>query len=297
MEQDKISIEELRKHKIFLATPMYGAQCMGSYTKSVAELSMICAVNQIAIKHYFIFNESLIQRARNYCVDEFLRSDSTHLLFIDADVAFNPHHVINMLAIQLKNEEIDIITAPYPKKAIAWEKVIKAVEQGKGNDNPYDLEKYTGDMVFNPVRKENGPPLRLDQPIEIMEGGTGFMLIPRYVFEKFNAAFPELRYTPDHIRSENFDGTRQITAFFDCIIDRTSGRYLSEDYFFSRKCREIGLSIWMCPWMELHHIGTYIFKGNMIAANSIGAAATANESARRSTYNKNKAKRDKKKNS
>ena len=30
----EITIEELRKRKIFLATPMYGGQCSGQYTKS-----------------------------------------------------------------------------------------------------------------------------------------------------------------------------------------------------------------------------------------------------------------------
>ena len=42
----------------------------------------------IPIQIYYLFNESLVTRARNYCVENFLRSDATHMLFIDSDVAW-----------------------------------------------------------------------------------------------------------------------------------------------------------------------------------------------------------------
>ena len=76
----KVAIEDLRKNKLFVATPMYGGQCAGMYTRSIADLSALCAKYQIQLQMYFLFNESLITRARNYCVDEFIRSDATHLM-------------------------------------------------------------------------------------------------------------------------------------------------------------------------------------------------------------------------
>ena len=98
-----ISVDELKKHKIFIGTPMYGGNCSGSYTKSCTDLAMMCAANGITIKFYYLFNESLIQRARNYVADEFMRSDCTHLVFIDSDIAFNPKYVLGLLAVQLKD--------------------------------------------------------------------------------------------------------------------------------------------------------------------------------------------------
>ena len=283
----EVSIEELRKQKIFVGTPMYGAQCAGTYTKASTDLATMCATNGIGIHFYYLFNESLVQRARNYIVDEFLRSDCTHLLFIDADIGFNPRDVLGLMAVNLKDpEEYNIVTGPYPKKTIAWEKINKAADAGFGKENPFELENYAADYVFNPVKKQNS--FKMNEPMEIGEGGTGFMLIARETFTKFAAAYPELEYKPDHARTDNFDGSRMITAFFDCIIDPTTKRYLSEDYFFCKKAREAGLKVWMCPWMQLQHVGSYIFKGSLGHMGQLGASLTADSSSSKKSYKKGK---------
>lgn len=281
----EVSIDELRKYKLFVGTPMYGAQCAGTYTKSCTDLSLMAGANGIDVRFYFLFNESLIQRARNYIVDEFLRSDCTHLMFIDADIGFNPRDVLGLLAVQIQDpEKYNIVTGPYPKKTIAWEKVSHAAQQGKGKENPFELENYTADYVFNPVKKATQ--FNLGEPLEIGEGGTGFMLIPRETLEKFAKEYPELSYKPDHVRTENFDGTREITAFFDCVIDPETKRYLSEDYFFCKWARKAGMSVWMCPWMQLQHIGSYVFKGSLGHIGSLGMSATADTSSKRKNYKK-----------
>ena len=89
-----IPIEELQKRSIMVATPMYGGQCAGMFTKSCNDLSALAMHYKIPLKFYYLFNESLITRARNYCCDEFLRSDCTHLMFIDSDISFNPNDII-----------------------------------------------------------------------------------------------------------------------------------------------------------------------------------------------------------
>lgn len=283
----EVSIEELRKYKIFVGTPMYGAQCAGTYTKASTDLATMCAANGIGVHFYYLFNESLIQRARNYIADEFMRSDCTHLLFIDADIGFNPRDVLGLLAVQITDpEKYNVVTGLYPKKTIAWEKVQKAAALGKGDENPFDLEHYTADYVFNPVNKTNS--FNIGEPLEIGEGGTGFMLIPRETFEKFAKAYPELSYRPDHVRTDNFDGTRDIHAYFDCIIDPETKRYLSEDYFFCKKARQAGMQIWTCPWMQLQHIGSYIFKGSLAHIGQLGMSATADASSRKKMYGKKK---------
>jgi len=83
-----ISVEELRKKKLFVATPMYGGMCAGMFTRAIADLSALCHAYGIPLQLYFLFNESLITRARNYCCDEFMRSGATHLMFIDYSRVF-----------------------------------------------------------------------------------------------------------------------------------------------------------------------------------------------------------------
>lgn len=282
----KIKADDLREHSIFVGTPMYGGQCAGMFTKSTNDLSMLCAAHQIPLKYYFLFNESLVQRARNYVVDEFMRSDCSHLLFIDADIGFNPKDALTLLGIQIQDpENYDIICGPYPKKTIAWEKIAMAAKKGYGKENPFELEAFTSDFVFNPVKGTKQ--FALSEPVEVQEAGTGFMLISRNALEKYRDAYPELQYKPDHVRTDNFDGSRNITAYFDCVIDEESKRYLSEDYFFCKKARAIGLKVWMCPWMQLNHVGSYIFKGNMGSLGQLGATVTADASSSKKNYKKN----------
>lgn len=271
--QIQVSIDELRKKKLFVATPMYGGQCAGMYTRSIADLAAMCAKYQIPLQIYYLFNESLITRARNYCVDEFIRSDATHLMFIDSDIGFNPNDVLALLALCTDESSYDVIGGPYPKKCISWEKIKQAVDKGVADEDPNKLEKYVGDYVFNPKSDQREIPL--GQPVEVMEIGTGFMMVQKRVFAKYREAFPHLSYKPDHVRTEHFDGSREIHAYFDCIIDPQSKRYLSEDYMFCYNVQKMGSHVWFCPWMQLQHVGSYIFGGSLADLAAIGASATA----------------------
>ena len=286
----KITADDLKGKSLFIATPMYGGQCAGMYTKASNDLAMACAQYGIPIRFYYLFNESLITRARNYCVDEFLRSDATHLMFIDSDIGFNYKDVIALLHLTNPDEGRDIVTGPYPKKTIAWEKIHKAVNMGFGDKNPHELENFVGDFVFNPDTKNTT--IRIDEPVEIREGGTGFMMIHRSAFEKYAESYPELKYLPDHARTEHFDGTREITAFFDTIIDPETKRYLSEDYMFSYYARKIGLKVWLCPWMQLKHVGSYIFGGSIGAMAAIQASPTASKESNQKHFLQNQEKDD-----
>lgn len=280
----KISIEELRKKKLFVATPMYGGMCAGMYTKSIGELNKLCTQYGIPMNMYFLFNESLITRARNYCVDVFMRSDATHLLFIDSDIGFNPQDVFILLHLTDHEKGMGVVTGPYPKKTVAWEKVQAASKAGLADDNPFELEKFMADYVFNPA--EGISQFRIDEPVEVKEGGTGFMMIDKRVFLEYDKHYPELKYKPDHVRTEDFDGSREIMAYFDTIIDPESRRYLSEDYMFSHNVRRMGGKVWLCPWMQLQHIGTYTFTGSMAAMAAIQASPTASSGSSKKFYQK-----------
>jgi hypothetical protein len=273
-----IPIEELRKNKLFVATPMYGGQCAGMFAKSTADLSGLCTSYGIPLQFYYLFNESLITRARNYCVDEFMRSEAEHLLFIDSDIGFNPQDVIALMALQAQEpEKYEIIGGPYPKKCISWEKIKLAVDKGIADEDPNVLDKFVGDYVFNP--KNGSGSIPISEPVEVLEIGTGFMMITKAALKKFMAKYPEYMYKPDHVRTEHFDGTREIMMFFQAEVDPASKRYLSEDYWFCQKAQQAEIRTWFCPWMKLQHVGSYIFGGSLADLAMIGASATADPDA------------------
>ena len=169
----------------------------------------------------------------------------------------------------------DVIGGPYPKKAIKWRAVKGAIAKNPDIE-PQLLEKVAGDFVFNPVKGTSQ--FNVTEPLDVLEIGTGFMMVKREVFAKMEEAYPMIRYKPDHVGQANFDGSRYIHAFFDTVIDSKdsitgggSDRYLSEDYMFCQMWRKMGGQIFLCPWMRTAHIGTYHFHGDMPAvANYVG---------------------------
>jgi hypothetical protein len=192
------------------------------------------------------------------------------MLFIDSDINYNAQDVVALMAL-----DKDVIGGPYPKKSINWRNVMDAVKKHP-ELTPQELEKLVGDYVFNVVKGTSQ--FSVTEPLEVMEIGTGYMMIKREVFDKMRDAYPQIHYKPDHVGQKNFDGSRYIHAFFDTVIDYKdsitgggSDRYLSEDYMFCQMWRKIGGQIFLCPWMRTQHVGTYAFTGDMPAvANYTG---------------------------
>lgn len=240
--------------KLMVGTPMYGGQCFGTYVKSLLELQALCTKVGLSLVHTSLYNESLIQRGRNYIAERFMQSDCTHLMFIDSDIGFNAIDVLGMIAL-----DVDIIGAPYPKKTIRWDNVKKAIIT-----NPEisvdDVQEVVGDYVFNKL--DDTVPIILSEPTKVSHIGTGMMMIRRNVFEQFKKEYPEYEYIDD---GEDNVTDRVIHSYFNVEIVKPSNRLLSEDYMFCSMCREIGIDIWLLPFVRTSHTGTYSFTGNLSA--------------------------------
>jgi hypothetical protein len=268
-----INTEELRKRKLMLLVPMYGGQCYSTFTIGLA--SLISKMRELGV-HFevrFQTNESLVQRARNYLADQFMESECTHAIFIDADIGFDPDHVMIMLALMSDESDYDVMCGLYPKKNISWEKVKQAVDKGAADENPDELQHYIGDYVLSVHQGQTE--VSLHEPFRVREAGTGFMMIKRSTFEAVRDATPEMSYRPDHPRTNSFDGRDEIHAYFHCIIEPETKRYLSEDYYFCRQVEKAGKQIWAVPAIVLTHTGTYTFAGSLAHLASIGADPTA----------------------
>lgn len=262
MEQEvvkkQIPISDLQKHKVFIATPCYGGGLTEPYFKSILRLVFFCDKHNIPLQFGTIANESLVPRARNTLTAFFLRSDCTHLLFIDADIEFKVDDVIRLLA-----ADRDIVVGAYPKKGINWD-VIKKYSITNPDATQDDLavagSEYAINFQFKDLEK---------RAIEVQDGlvalkdaGTGFMLIKRGVLDAMAKAYPELQYNNDINVDKELD--KYTYAFFDTIIEESSKRYLSEDYTFCRRWQNIGGQVWLDPNISLNHYGTIPFRGNPV---------------------------------
>lgn len=242
------------KAKLFVATPMYGGMCTGMYASAVMQCVGMFGQNNIQMYYSFMMNESLITRARNSMAYDFMKSDATHLMFIDADIAFSPADIPRMV-----DADKDIICGIYPKKEINWVQVSEAVKQ---DVPPEHLQYHTGAFVLNLANGEKSKSGNINEPIEIANGGTGFMLIKRNVFEELADKVPS--YTNDMYHA--IDTVREvkiIKEYFATSIDEESNRLLSEDYHFCKIARQAGFKVWCAPWASFSHTGTYNFSGQL----------------------------------
>jgi len=261
--------EKLKGKSLFIGMPLYGGMGFAENQTNVMSVINLGTKLGIPVRYQPLLGESLVQRARNMLVQLFYDSEFTHMLFWDGDVVFeNPMDVFIMLAFCGEDtleskEQMDIICAAYPKKVLAWDKVLIAAKSGLCDDNPERLADFACDYVVNFAHGSTS--VNLHKPIQIKEGGTGAMIFGRGVIEKHRKKFPNKKYTPDHRRSKEFNGDKPTYALFDCCIDEESNRYLSEDYFFSRESEKIGLKTFLLPWVKTFHIGQYKYKGDFEA--------------------------------
>ena len=251
------AIPEPQKPSVLVGTPMYGGLCNGVYALSMMKMVGTFTNAGVPFQYTHLMNESLITRGRNTIADQFLKSDCTHLMFIDADIEFEAYDILKMLG-----ADKDIICGIYPKKEINWKQVTGAVQAGVP---PEELTNYTGAFVVNLIGDAESATGDINSPMQIANGGTGFMLIKRAVFEKLAQTVPE--YHNDVFSSvEDHTQIQVIKEFFTTSIDETSKRLLSEDYYFCKIAREQGFTVWAAPWARLTHCGTYNFNGNLPTA-------------------------------
>jgi len=226
---------------VFLALPVYGGVDPW-FHQSLMEL--IRAKDRpygLTIRHHV--GDSLVSRARNRLVAQFLKSDATHLLFIDTDLIFSPEHVARIVS-----HGEPIVAGLYPKKQrkLGW--VCNLLDP-------------------SPEADERGL-----QPVKY--AGTGFLCIARAVFEDLIYAYPELRYDPDEGDSE----VGSLWDFFKVGVwecpETGYRRYLSEDWWFCQLAQDQGWEVLMDTQIILKHVGQFIYPFDSLESFATEVAPT-----------------------
>jgi hypothetical protein len=260
----QLTEETLGGKSLLVGTPMYGGQCYNEYLHSMLELQYMCLQYNIPIKLISTGNISLVQEARNHIVSQFLETDYTHLLFIDADVGFKAIEVIAMLATGKR-----VIGGSYPRKNINWNNV-KDIILKNPDISADDLKLVTGSFPILP--EDVNQQYNSSDIMKVKGTGTGLMIIERSVFHDFRQSYPEYWYHLDVDAVQLKGDAKRVNlaySYFNAGITEVEDGAevqmvnMGEDYRFCYMCRMIGIDIWYAPFTNTTHTGTYSFSGSI----------------------------------
>ena len=238
------------KIELFVGTPCYGGMLTEDYLHGILQLQNFCLENKIGLNVQTLGQESLVTRARNTLVANFLDNEKfTHLLFIDADIGFSPDNLKRYF-----EYDKDVICAPYPMKLLSWKMMPELIKNKK------DYKNLCHPYVLNFANKDK---IKVEKGFaEVLDAATGFMLIKRECLIKMKEAYQDLKYVSDQILNGKEFNSENTYLFFDTMKD-DDGRYLSEDYAFSRRWQKLGGKIYADIGSTLTHVGPYRYTGHL----------------------------------
>lgn len=222
--QVQVNVDFLKTTKVHIAMPCYGGMLTESTFMSFIKWANTARQLGIDWTLETMVNESLISRARNTLTAKFLdMPEATHLFFVDADIGWEPWHLLVLL-----NRDVDVIGGLYPMKTMPIKWVVNGFEGA-----------------------EEGP----DGLQEVSKAGTGFLLMKKHVFEKMKSHPAVKQYKNDIGLDPKFD--QHLKTYFDTAVRQN--RYYSEDWTFCENWRDMGGKIWMDKRVLLRHSGSYVF--------------------------------------
>lgn len=228
----QVDVDALRKTKVHICMPCYGGMLTESTFMSVVRWGNTARQLNLDWTLETLTNESLISRARNTMVAKFLANEeSTHLMFIDSDIGWEPWHLLLLL-----HHDKDVIGGMYPLKGLPIKWCVNAIENG---------------LIEDQGRVQ-----------EVSKTGTGFMCIKRHVFEKLDKHPATIPFINDIGLPVELN--KDMKTYFD--TDVREGRYYSEDWTFCENWRDLGGRVWVDKRILLKHTGTYTYDAQGQAA-------------------------------
>lgn len=238
---------------LYLAAPCYGGEVTIHFLRAVVALQEACRARGVGLHVDLLDSDPLIVRARSRLAAHFLADPkATHLLFCDADIGFAPANAFRLL-----ESGKDIAAAVCPLKNIDWEKVRAAARSGAPDLQAAGL----GYVVrFLPTRDNS---VEVERGFaRVAYGGTGFLMIRREALERIVQAHPELVADVGDVDAE----TAKVAMIFETTVEPETGHYLSEDYAFCRRWRDLGGEIWADVEARLTHVGAAHYTGSLMQA-------------------------------
>jgi hypothetical protein len=241
---------------VVIATPCYGGLMTHVYVNSLLKLMGSKEKQGFGLGLFAAAHDSLITRSRNALVKSFLDATAaTHLLFIDADIGFEPSAVLRLLQF-----DVEVAAGMYPLKVVDWARIRSTVGPGTTEETLRESGlHFVGVPCTDNEREERGG------FVTGQYAGTGFMMIQRSAIERMVAAYPETAYRAMHTYPVQISQGAPYYNLFDCMIHPENGAYLSEDFAFCHRFRKLGGKVWLDTTSRLTHVGSMEFAGNAAA--------------------------------
>lgn len=233
-----MSLDVKPNEKIVLALPCYGSMMTCGFVRGLLPTWQTGLIAQID----FLENDSLISRARNALASRFLRGDSTNgekcewLMFIDVDLHFDDRNVVRLFLQARKWRERN----PDKKWPIFG--------------GLYALKRTVPKFVFNALKGESTD--ETTKLIRVRETGTGFMLIHRSILEEMVEKMPEIAFETDDQEAGDIHTRYDFFGVGPYVQEDGRRRYLSEDYMFCQRWRDLGGEILADTGIQIRHQGS-----------------------------------------
>jgi hypothetical protein len=251
-----LDVSALKQFHPLIATPCYGDAVFHNYVISLVNFIRVSAESGMPVSVHMRAGDSLVTRARNDCVAEFLSNEVySHLFWIDGDIGFSPEAALRLLL-----ADHDVAAGVYPLKRLDWPKEGVPANVTSREEFEQLCARYTANAADQPG-PEIEVPIDDDGFIKVLDAPTGFMVIKRDVFQKLIENYPDYKYVPDWPEGTYPEGGVHY-SFFDTIIDPDSRRYLSEDYAFCRLLQNLGVDIYADANSNLTHLGQHLYAGS-----------------------------------
>lgn len=245
--------------------PCYGGLIhLGFHTSIIETIKLFSHLN-LECKQIYLPNDSLISRSRNNLIAKALSDKTTtHVLFIDTDIVWNPFEILKLLI-----ADKYLVGGIYPLKKYNWEyfsnpnfqtelieRRKKSALQTNTNDQnflQYLMVKYNTNLL--PGKKI------IDGLVEVKHLPTGFMMIKVEAIHRMIKAFPYLKYVDDVGFLSKDENEYAYTLFDTCVVDE---HLYSEDWTFCHRWTQIGGKCYANMTISLTHIGVEEFKGSFV---------------------------------
>ncbi|MCC6948634.1 MAG: hypothetical protein IT539_12780 [Bradyrhizobiaceae bacterium] len=235
--------------KICVATPAYGDTVYTPYVQSLLRLQRALMRRGDQMQHVSIsFAE--VSEARNFLLTYwFDKTDASHILFVDADMGFEPQLVFDMLAL-----EKPMVGMIYPRRQVDLARIAELAAKG---EPPARAIARAHDFIIRPLKGKT--PRRERGFLEVEGCGAGLLLVSRGCIAEMLRKRPLLS---DRAAKKNSplarDLDRLIRAFDPLTVD---GARLSEDFSFCHRWHaQCGGEIWARADRAVTHIGPHRFE-------------------------------------